>query len=250
MAPSSAPPASASPALALLFMDSTAQTDLPSDLSEYLSSAQTLLASFPGDGWGKPKVHAGVVDTFKTSGKPIGSVTADGQVWCARRSIHVVPEGYQAFKNGLLIDHAKHESEYIPALKEIRLVDSLNPADGSYTAQIWSLDYHLPRPLSPRNFVILFLGIETIVGEEFINISIPVETGQPSENVKTGSVRGRYVSVERVRLTGHKENEVEWVMALASTPGGAIPQFITNSSLPGEISKDVGYFLKWLENRS
>ncbi|KAG1890517.1 uncharacterized protein F5891DRAFT_1213678 [Suillus fuscotomentosus] len=38
---------------------------------------------------------------------------------------------------------------------------------------------------------------------------------------------------------------VEWRMATSSTPGGSIPTFITEGSMPGQISADVPHFLKW-----
>lgn len=48
-------------------------------------------------------------------------------------------------------------------------------------------------------------------------------------------VRGRYVSVESIKeLDGGK---VEWTMATSSTPGGNIPQFVAERTMPGKISE-------------
>lgn len=47
-------------------------------------------------------------------------------------------------------------------------------------------------------------------------------------------VKGTYVSVERFREEG---DMVEWIMATCSTPGGSIPTWISERSIPGEIIK-------------
>ena len=80
--------------------------------------------------------------------------------------------------------------------------------------------------------------------------------------------KGRYVSIERIQEV--ENGKVEWIMATSSTPGGSIPKFITESSMPGQIAavsscsihilssgiydadftlyKDVPHFLKWLHS--
>jgi hypothetical protein len=69
-----------------------------------------------------------------------------------------------------------------------------------------------------------------------------------SENAKgkdgKAMVEGRYVSVEFVEV---KEEKVEWTMTTSSDAGGRLPQWVTEKSLPGQIAKDVGFFLDWLE---
>lgn len=61
-------------------------------------------------------------------------------------------------------------------------------------------------------------------------------------------VRGKYVSVERVREL-HDGAAVEWRMATSSDAGGNIPRFVTNASLPKSIAEDVPSFLKWALKR-
>lgn len=61
-------------------------------------------------------------------------------------------------------------------------------------------------------------------------------------------MRGRYVSVERVREL-HDGAAVEWRMATSSDAGGNIPRFVTNASLPKSIAEDVPSFLKWAIKR-
>ncbi|KAF2804317.1 uncharacterized protein BDZ99DRAFT_467607 [Mytilinidion resinicola] len=65
-------------------------------------------------------------------------------------------------------------------------------------------------------------------------------------------VEGRYVSVEYVSVgnTGKDgQSEVTWKMATASDAAGKIPQFVTNTSLPGQVINDVPWFLNWVNGR-
>lgn len=47
-------------------------------------------------------------------------------------------------------------------------------------------------------------------------------------------VKGRYVSVERIQEL--QNGKVEWRMAITSTPGGNIPQFLADRSMASMIS--------------
>ena len=65
-------------------------------------------------------------------------------------------------------------------------------------------------------------------------MSIPITLSSPEDEdlaaLEEKSVKGRYASVERIlELPGDK---IEWRMALSSSPGGLIPQFITDSVVP------------------
>lgn len=37
-------------------------------------------------------------------------------------------------------------------------------------------------------------------------------------------------------------------MATSSTPGGSIPNFIAQASVPGQVANDVPLFFKWLQS--
>ena len=37
-------------------------------------------------------------------------------------------------------------------------------------------------------------------------------------------------------------------MATSSTPGGSIPNFLAQSSIPGQVANDVPLFLKWVDS--
>lgn len=69
-------------------------------------------------------------------------------------------------------------------------------------------------------------------------ISIPVDLSGPGDEelakLEEKGTKGRYVSVER--LIELEDGNVEWQMATSSTPGGSIPNFITENSMPGQIS--------------
>jgi hypothetical protein len=56
-------------------------------------------------------------------------------------------------------------------------------------------------------------------------------------------IKGRYVSVER--LTELPDKSTRWEMATSNTPGGSIPSFLSESSMPGQIAGTVPAFLKW-----
>jgi len=69
-----------------------------------------------------------------------------------------------------------------------------------------------------------------------IFVSIPVDaTGDPNmAKLEEKGVRGRYCSVESIKeLDGGR---VEWRMVTSSTPGGSIPNFFVENSLPSQIA--------------
>jgi hypothetical protein len=69
-------------------------------------------------------------------------------------------------------------------------------------------------------------------------VSIPVDLFGPGDEdlakLEEKVTKGRYVSIER--LLESDDGTIEWRMATSSTPGGSIPNFITESSMPGQIS--------------
>jgi len=69
-------------------------------------------------------------------------------------------------------------------------------------------------------------------------VSIPVDlSGSGDEELaklEEKGTRGRYVSVER--LVELEDGKVQWIMATSSTPGGSIPSFIAEGSIPGQIA--------------
>jgi hypothetical protein len=60
-------------------------------------------------------------------------------------------------------------------------------------------------------------------------------------------VTGVYVAVE-LGTRNPERNEIEWIMATASDAKGNLPTWLQKFGVPGQIVKDVGYFLKWIRN--
>ncbi|WWD20254.1 hypothetical protein CI109_104730 [Kwoniella shandongensis] len=161
------------------------------------------------------------------------------------------PDGlYERFRRGLLEYHSENEREYIEACRETEPLHIYQ----KHVAEVWRLTYNTPPPTNPRTFVVLLLSRELKSeprGQRaFMNISIPFL--HPDCPEKKGGeksrVRGKYVSVERVRELESGDG-VEWRMATSSDAGGNIPRFVTNGSLPNSIAEDVPSFLKWMVRR-
>ncbi len=85
-------------------------------------------------------------------------------------------------------------------------------------------------------------------------VSIPVS--HPEAPPRTGMVRGFYESIEMIReipVGSSKENDeedaernpVEWIMVTRSDPGGGIPRFMVERSVPSSIVQDAVKFLNW-----
>lgn len=54
-----------------------------------------------------------------------------------------------------------------------------------------------------------------------------------------------YTSIERCILT--ENDEIEWTMATTSDAKGWLPKPAQKMGVPGAIAKDVGFFMKWIE---
>jgi len=70
-------------------------------------------------------------------------------------------------------------------------------------------------------------------------VSIPITLISPEDEdlavLEEKGVKGRYASAERIlELPGDK---VEWRMAVSSSAGGLIPQFISDVALPETVSR-------------
>jgi len=139
-----------------------------------------------------------------------------------------------------------NEKEYIPEIKKATLLRTISP-----TQSIWSLYYKLTPPVSNRVFTVLqtvhLEGGENGTPREGWIISIPVDVSEDPEMKakEEKSVKGRYCSVELIKES--KDGLVEWSMATSSTPGGMIPQYFTEKSIPSQIYKDVPHFVHWLK---
>lgn len=81
---------------------------------------------------------------------------------------------------------------------------------------IWRTVYTMPPPFHPRDFVQFLATRENTREQEFVVVQTPVLDVE----VDKGAVRGKYISVERVRVVKAseegKKDRVEWVMVTAS----------------------------------
>ncbi|KAN0077231.1 Protein of unknown function (DUF3074) domain containing protein [Tylopilus felleus] len=139
------------------------------------------------------------------------------------------------------VNKAVNEKEFIGAIKKVVQVKRI-----SETQSIWTLYYTFPPPVSPRVFTVLqTVHLLESSPKSGMIVSIPIDLSADEElsKIEEKGTKGRYVSVER--LLELEDGKVEWRMATSSTPGGIIPSFVSESSMPGQIAADVPHFLKW-----
>ncbi|KKY25199.1 hypothetical protein UCRPC4_g02005 [Phaeomoniella chlamydospora] len=161
------------------------------------------------------------------------------------------------------------------------------PGFQQITMSIHEMCHSLQFPLKPRCFPVLVItAILSDEPNAFLVITVPVDLSrQPksfyssSRNITEGDTKqktqkpvlGVYSAVEIVRKIptppsataaaagGNpqqkqqlsngpgKPGEIEWIMATASDAKGNVPLGIQKLGIPGVVVKDVGYFLKWIE---
>lgn len=123
---------------------------------------------------------------------------------------------------------------------------------------VYQLSAQFPGPTSPREFITLLITSDTCLSDaskvgntiprHFMVVSIPVT--HPNAPPRDNMVRGYYESVEMIREIPLPEgdaetNPVEWIMITRSDPGGGIPRFMVERSVPSSICQDAIKFLDW-----
>jgi len=178
------------------------------------------------------------------------SAKINGATWFARTSFHGPEDGsFDEFWNGLGVDHATHEAEYVPDIDKATLLKEIEPS----TSEVWSLHYQFGALVSPRTFTVLLVtALEKVEGTERRQgyvISVPFTTAGDAELAakEEPGVKGRYAAVERLTELG--DGTLEWRMATTSSPGGLIPDFLATPAIPKAIAQDVKHFLKWLKKK-
>ncbi|KII88304.1 hypothetical protein PLICRDRAFT_619643 [Plicaturopsis crispa FD-325 SS-3] len=204
-----------------------------------LSAARELLDSTAT--WKQGKSYSKHV--VRTYSRP--KVQGDGAAWHCRVSEHSKEDAtFDEIWAKLGADKARNEMEFIPDIKKVTEVKDISPSQS-----IWTLLYTFPPPISSRVFTVLqVVHLDNSSPRTGLVVSIPVDLTQPGDEelakLEEKGVKGRYVSVERVRELDN--GSVEWRMATSSSPGGSIPQFIAEKSMAGKISEDVPHFMHWL----
>jgi len=227
----------------------------------YLTMRQYKLSEIPPEGqlypaaekiianmktWKKGKTYNRHNTTVHTVSCPKGP--KDEGNWHGRHSVHASSRAtFDEFWEGLGVDKAAKEAEYIPELKRTTLVKEVAP-----NQFINSLYYEFPPPVSPRVFTEMQI-MRAPYGEagsrEAYVISLAVDLSDNKElmDKEEKGVRGRYVSIEYLKEL--PDGNTEWSMATCSTPGGSIPKFIAERSIPSSVAWDVPHFLDWLAEK-
>ncbi|KAJ7343318.1 hypothetical protein DFH08DRAFT_872354 [Mycena albidolilacea] len=210
---------------------------IPSD-EEVLKAADALLESTSS--WKEGKTfHKQVKTLHRAKG------SEDGAAWHARVSIHKPAEAtFTQMWSKLGEDKALNEMKFIPNIKKVTKVKEI-----SATQSVWTLYYTFPPPIAPRVFtVVQITRLNDSSPRSGTIVSIPVDLSEDQELAKLEEkgVKGRYASVERILEL--EDGNLEWRMATSSTPGGSIPTYFVERSLPGQIAEDVPHFLKWLHS--
>ncbi|RVX73855.1 hypothetical protein B0A52_02745 [Exophiala mesophila] len=203
--------------------------------------------------------------------------------WFARKSIHrdvssksIDQSGsacWDEFVYGLRDNHSEHEAKFDPSLYDARPVLDWKRELGLLKARgqlgswmeptlgIYEMSRSIPGPLSPRAFSVL-VGTASVDEDMFIAVTVPVSLNASIDNalysvgrnIQDGEtaqqrkevVMGVYAAVETVRRNPVKQ-EIEWIMATASDARGNLPMWLQRVSLPSQLVKDVGNFLKWIQ---
>lgn len=208
------------------------------------------------------------------------------ETWACRRSVHAdaASKGtasWAEFADCIRDRHAETEDAFTPTVLAHReavswatgagnlpTVEAGGVAWGRFGLSLVEMKHKIPPPLKPRVFPVVQLVASAVpsaggAGEagaerdEFVVVSVTVSdlaTGQLKDqaalSAEKGVVVGAYVSVERVRRLpgqGEDKGKIEWIMATASDAKGILPMFLQTKAVPGQIAKDVGMFLGWID---
>ncbi|KIY63051.1 hypothetical protein CYLTODRAFT_433121 [Cylindrobasidium torrendii FP15055 ss-10] len=220
----------------LLSLKPTKPSEIPSE-DLILAAGRELINSTTS--WKHGKTFHKTVKTLYRSKRE-----GDGAHWHCRVSVHDPADvTFDQVWSKLGADKALHEKEFIPDIDSVTKVQALSP-----TATIWSLHYKFSSPVSPRVFTVLqVVHISKESPRVGLITSIPIDLSDEPELAKleADAIRGRYVSVERLQEL--EDGRFEWRMATSSTPGGNIPAFLVESTMPSKIAEDVPHFMKWLK---
>ncbi|KAF8350470.1 hypothetical protein F5887DRAFT_939379 [Amanita rubescens] len=212
--------------------------DIPSE-SAIIAEGRELIDSTTS--WKKGKTYYKKVETYSRSKRP-----GDDAPWYCRTSVHSPEEAaFDHFWDKLGRNKATNEQQYIPEISKVTKVKAL-----SENAQIWTMHYTFPSPLSPRVFTVLQVTqlYDQSSPRSGLIISVPVDlSGQDDlSKLEEKGVRGRYVSVER--LLELENGSIEWRMATSGNSGGLLPGLLTNSMMSSAIAKDVPHFFDWFRD--
>lgn len=232
------------------------------------------------------KTHPDSTAKIELSERVVGGGDGQ-ETWACRRSVHADAAArgtasWAEFADCIRDRHAETEDAFTPTVLAHREAASWGGAGGvaapveaggvawgRFSLALVEMKHKIPPPLRPRVFPVLQLVASAVPGgagaggggaadrDEFVIVSVTVSdlaTGQLKDlaalSAEKGVVVGAYVSVERVRRLpgqGEDKGKIEWVMATASDAKGVLPMFLQTKAVPGQIAKDVGMFLGWID---
>ena len=185
----------------------------------------------------------------------------NGDYWCARvstlKEIDVEDKRRYYSKlekyivgsiSSLENTHTEYEKQYIHELvdyelKPITLTPNKDFETFTYLAR---LEYKFPIPLRRRVFFELIHICKSRMESLSYIISLPIDpTCFQSESLNI--VHARYASIEKISYD-KSTNDLEWLMATCSSPGGSIPDWLSKLSINKAIAKDVPSFLNWSDS--
>ena len=207
--------------------------------------------------------------------------------WYARHQV-VEGLGFSKFKKALSREFPETLLTQGPAgagakrgLSAERRVERID-LHGVGRVEVYQLSAQMPSPVTPREFLTLFMSTEDGLTEKsgadahdgskhvprsFMIVSRPLD--HPDVPQRSSFVRGQYESVELIReiplhvspskstlaldsaLTSDNGeidpelNPVEWIMVTRSDPAGGVPRFLVDRGTPGAMIADVSKFLNW-----
>ena len=237
--------------------------------------------------WGKPMKFSKKENPLEVALYKMAGHDRHG-AWYAR---HQVEEGlgFAKFKKALqrefpetLLTQGEPGAGAKRGLSAERRVERVE-VDGIGRIEVYQLSAQMPSPVSPRDFLTLFVTTEQALTEKsaaglsdgsrhvprhYMIISRPLE--HPDAPQRSSFVRGQYESVEFIReiplhasaksksnlnLTSTSTpgegdidpelNPVEWIMITRSDPAGGVPRFLVDRGTPGAMLADVTKFLDW-----
>ncbi|KAI9717329.1 MAG: hypothetical protein M1812_004856 [Candelaria pacifica] len=195
---------------------------------------------------------------------------ANGEAWFARRSIHANKRedgtaDFEEFER-LRLNPSEAEVQYTPDVVDaFKVLDweaeiGRQGIEGYSDVKMWIYEmyHHLPWPVYNRAFSVLVITAKTS-RSSFIVVRIPLDLStlpqafySSGRHIQEGDtaqkrkpfVHGIYTSIERVKT--NSDQSIEWMMTVSSDANGSLPMSMQKLALPGEIAKDVGFFLKWI----
>jgi len=206
---------------------------------EVLEVARALIDSTPSWSAGK---KFGAVQCFSRKAE------TKGPSWHGRRSVHPPQElTFDKIWDVLGRDHFVNEQQYIAPLRRAEFMKKVDQGE------IWALLYQFTPPIANRVFTEFQLTYTETISENrrvglVVTLPFDPEGAEEILEAKGSPVHGMYVSVERV--TELEDGGVEWIMTTCSTPGGSIPQFVTERALPGQIAHDVPSLISWIKKKN